>query len=85
MKAVKKACNECPFRKTSLPGYLGPWPGPNELLDQAFSETGFVCHKTIVRDERTLQFKEKKFRLCAGSLICANKTSKIFRDPATQE
>lgn len=66
MKAAKKACSQCPFRKISIPGYLGPWPGPSELLDQAFSETGFVCHQTIVRDELTLKFKEEKMRICAG-------------------
>ena len=87
MKATKKPCAECPFRKKSIPGYLGPWPGPSELLDQAFSEAGFICHKTIVRvdENHSFIFKGEKFRQCAGALICANKTSKIHRDPEMQK
>lgn len=72
-------CAQCPFRKGSLRGYLGPWESPEELLLVTFSDSefvsghghpGFVCHMTINNNEK----------ICAGSLHCANKSMKLYRD-----
>lgn len=54
-------CNECPWRKQSVPGYLGPYTA-TEWLDAAHAEGAIACHKTIPPGggwgDRTLQ--------CAG-------------------
>jgi hypothetical protein len=36
----KKPCNNCPFRKDSLPGWLG-----EERMREILSTKSFVCHK----------------------------------------
>ena len=86
IEASNKPCEECPFRKRSFAGWLGPWASPEELLLVAFSDgedvsghghPGFVCHMTIDSDDERNPRKEK---LCAGSLICANKSHKLFRN-----
>lgn len=63
-------CNECPFRKKSASSWLGPWT-PDSILEQAFSEAGLVCHLTV----------DAKHRSCVGSIICANKSAKMYRNP----
>jgi hypothetical protein len=73
--ATKKACAECPFRRTSMKGYLGPWESPQALIQQAFSEGGFACHMTVGEGGN-----EYRYRVCAGSLVCANKSVKLYRD-----
>lgn len=75
MKATPKPCDQCPFRKIAPPGWLGPWKGPEELLIPVLGEAGFICHMTLKAGH------EKTHRLCAGSLICANKSFKTYRDP----
>jgi hypothetical protein len=73
--ATPAPCRECPFKRNSMRGYLGPWPNPEEIIRQAFSEAGFVCHMTI-----TNQKNSNKYKVCTGSLVCANKSAKLFRD-----
>lgn len=73
--AASQPCRECPFRRTSMKGYLGPWPNPEEIIRQAFSEAGFTCHMTI-NDRKN----PNKYRVCTGSLVCANKSAKLYRD-----
>lgn len=68
---MDKPCGECPFRKTSARGWLGPWTAESIVL-QAFSEAGLACHMTA-NDVATA-------KTCAGSLICANKSAKLYRD-----
>lgn len=73
-EAMSNPCAECPFRTGSLKGYLGPWT-PRGILEQAFSEAGLACHMTV---EET--GKAEGTKICTGSLICANKSAKRFRD-----
>lgn len=74
-KALAVPCNECPFRKDSIQGYLGPWPSPQDLVEQAFSEAGFACHKTV-----KVSGVPEGTSICAGSLACANLSAKQYRD-----
>lgn len=80
MKAAKKACRECPFRKQSLGGWLGPWKSAQELLTQAFSESGLACHMML-----HLSHEEGGTPVCTGSLVCANKSGKLYRDRELNE
>lgn len=71
MRTGKKACKECPFHKASPAGWLGPWKSAQEILEQAFSEGGLACH---------MQLDTPDPPVCLGSLICANKSAKLYRD-----
>ena len=75
--ATKTPCAECPFKKTSMRGYLGPWASPEELIFAAHSDLGdgFACHMTVKQDDSW-----EGAQVCAGSLICANKSFKTYRD-----
>jgi len=37
---VKKPCKDCPFRKTSMKGWLG-----RERMEEIIEQHTFVCHK----------------------------------------
>ena len=79
-RAVPKPCNQCPFRRNSMRGYLGPWTGRVlDFLHDALSEGGFACHKTI----KVEGVWTPDTRVCAGSLIFANKGAKHYR-PGTE-
>lgn len=79
----KKACAECPFKKGSIRGWLGPWTA-QELLAQAHSEGGFACHMSVNDlieegyEEGTTELQED-VHVCVGSLQHANRACKSFR------
>lgn len=75
-QATSKPCAECPFRKTSPRGWLGPWT-VDSIMSTAFSEVGLACHMTVKQDGRD----DPKVRACAGSLISANVSCKRFVAP----
>jgi|ERR1700677_32632 len=71
----KKPCNECPFRKKSLPGWLGDLSGKPELFIAALDHTILPCHMRVEWDE----LEEKNLVVdgeenpCIGALqFCAN-------------
>lgn len=67
-----KPCRECPFRKESLPGYLGGFTVA-QVIQAAVNETDFICHTTREKDyDSQVQ--------CAGRLLFASKVGKSFRD-----
>lgn len=59
----KRPCNDCPFRKDSLPGWLG-----NKMEEHVLSDS-FVCHKTL---------SGKKLQ-CAGHMLLTKNTNLIVR------
>lgn len=66
---LKSPCDECPFRKDSLPG----WLGGNTAL-QTFrhvtNEGDFACHKT--RHKKSILMSR-----CFGSLLFLRKIGKL--------
>ena len=75
-KTCKKLCNECPFKKGSLPGWLGPWE-PDELVDYVFrSDQAFACHKTLGDEEDT---PVENHVICKGSVLFLEKNMVIPR------
>lgn len=86
MKLKRKTpCKECPFRKTSLPGWLGPWT-TQEILAQVHSEGGLACH-TVVNKlveegvEQDSEEMQERTHVCVGSLQHANASCKRYRHP----
>lgn len=67
----KKPCNECPFKKESLKGWLGEF-SVEETLRTASADQDFLCH---VSGRGTIK------KQCAGRMLYATKTAKMFRDP----
>lgn len=83
MKALKTPCNDCPFRKDSAPGWLGPYSGPLALHQFIMSETPFPCHLT--HEEKDLApgvAGSEKHPLCSGAIAYMKKNGKRPRNPA---
>jgi hypothetical protein len=70
-----KVCNDCPFRKKSVPGWLGPWENAWHIMQSVYHNY-FPCHKTIKYDGIT-----KGTIPCAGALIFCKNIMKLPRDP----
>lgn len=64
---MQSPCNNCPFRKDSLKGWLG-----SERMTEILESDSFVCHKTT---KGTL--KERK--QCAGFMIIQKDRSTAVR------
>lgn len=72
----KKPCIECPFRKQSLPGYLGGYT-IEETMAVSLSEQSFHCHMTREGNDNHYLGEPKE---CAGRLLFASNVAKSFRD-----
>jgi len=73
--ACAKPCKECPWRRESAGGWLGPWTA-EEWVALANSDEAIACHTTIEIDgvwtARTKQ--------CAGAASYRKATGKVPRD-----
>lgn len=62
MSKCEKPCKECPFKKSSIPGYLGPLSHRPEEYLQMMEQVMVVCHLVT-----------KPQQPCIGALShCAN-------------
>ena len=79
---TKVPCNDCPFRRKSMPGWLGA--GSPESFVQCINTDGpLPCHQTI--DYEDPRWKEKWAAqeggsMCAGALILTANMLKSPRD-----
>ncbi len=65
-----KICKECPYKRTSAPGYLGEVSyNPEEFLKQDYHP----CHLSIDWDNKDYS----KSRICQGSLQFMKNTCKL--------
>lgn len=73
---VKQPCNSCPFRRASMPGWLGAG-SPESFLDCMQRDEPLPCHQTIdYGDKRWLEgwTAQETGSMCAGALVfMANK------------
>ena len=65
-KQHRKPCEDCPFRRKSIPGWLGGY-SPDQFLQMAHGETKYNCHS--VGNQQ-----------CAGMAIYRANICKIPRD-----
>ena len=65
---LTEPCSQCPFRRSSCPGWTGPWQ-PGELLE-AIQERPFPCHATISHDGQRIEDDTRQS--CAGGAIFLN-------------
>jgi hypothetical protein len=69
-KACATQCPQCPFRRTSLPGYLGSYEGPGAVHSSLWHKEPFFCHtRTNYRRRDWRQVVEREGKLCLGALI----------------
>lgn len=75
--ATPKPCNDCPWRKTSAPGWLGPMDA-DEWVKLAHSDEPIACHQTIVLPA---DWDDGVVRQCAGAASYRANVGKMPRDP----
>lgn len=78
----KKPCNDCPFRRNALPGWLGA-ATPQSFIIEISMERPLPCHQTIDYEKRDWLQKwaaQRIGNICAGSLIMSANMGKLPRD-----
>ncbi len=75
MNHCKSPCNECPFRKDSLSGWLSDYT-PQELHNIVMQELAFPCHMTHDEDLDWEEAGSEESPLCAGALMYMRKGAK---------
>lgn len=76
-------CNECPFRRKAMPGWLGA-ATPQSFIVEISMERPLPCHPSIDYDDDQWLEKwaaQKIGKICAGSLILSANMGKRPRDP----
>jgi hypothetical protein len=77
----RKPCNDCPFRRRSLRGWLGS-SSPEQFSATVQSEMPMPCHETIDYSDPGWQITQlDDAALCAGALIHMRNQFKSPRDP----
>ena len=65
-----KPCSDCPFRRKSLPGWLGAYEGPEDFLAVHYhGEIPNPCHLTVNYDDPKWKDKLEAALPCAGHAI----------------
>ncbi len=73
-------CPECPFRRTSLAGYLGAHT-VEEFSSLAMSETRMPCHSKVNYNRSDWRQKQETAPQCAGRAVLLGNQCKMPRDP----
>lgn len=69
-KACATQCRQCPFRSTSLKGWLGSYDGPGAVHSSLWHKNPFFCHtKTNYQRRDWLEYAMENGNLCTGALI----------------
>jgi hypothetical protein len=73
MKFVPEQCKQCPFRKTSAPGWLGSYD-PGSVFRSIWKGFPFFCHFKANYKRKDWEAHLMKYgKLCVGGLAFANK------------
>lgn len=78
-----KPCGECPFRRTSAPGWLGA-ESPEGFVESIMREAPLPCHTTIdyEKPDWKAQWDARRIgRMCAGAAIFTANCAKLPRSP----
>lgn len=79
---LKKPCNQCPFRRRSLPGYVGA-DTPEHFIATTLSDVAMPCHSTIDYEDPDWEDSlaaDGSARHCAGAAILFANKFKLSRD-----
>lgn len=81
---MRKPCKECPYRKDSMPGYLGESSyNPNEFLSQLELPNLHPCHMQVDWDSEENNID--KADVCAGAMQFCKNTMKMLRNPSLEK
>jgi hypothetical protein len=73
VKFSPKQCDECPFRPTALPGWLGSYD-VGSVASSIWKGQPFFCHTTINYERKDWEKRAMESgKLCTGSLVFAHK------------
>lgn len=75
-ESTKVPCNECPWRRDSTPGHLGPHSAEQWILG-VHGEGAIACHMTITDQN----WDDPGMRQCAGAAQFRKNVWKLPRDP----
>lgn len=82
--ATTKICNDCPWRRAAVPGWLGPMTA-EEWIDIVHSDAPIACHQTIrhdnVDDAGHGKWDDGVTRQCLGSAVYRANVMKSPRHP----
>ena len=82
-KICEKVCNECPFHKKALKGYLGQKNNSSyleEIIEMWQQEKPFPCHQKIDKFSTFEEIKKQSIPLCRGYICMYKNSFKIPRD-----
>lgn len=70
---VSQPCNNCPFRRKSMPGWLGAG-SPESFIDCMQRDEPLPCHQTVDYDDehwlaKWMLQRDSKMKMCAGALV----------------
>lgn len=79
---TEKPCNDCPWRRIALVGWLGPFAS-HQWVFIAQSDKPIACHKTILRvnEDGIGDWTNPEMRQCRGAAIFRANICKSPRDP----
>lgn len=73
-------CAQCPFRRSSAPGWLGS-SSPEEFIDTTLSENDMPCHMAVDYEDEDWLDKLDSIPRCAGSLVFFRNNCRLPRVP----
>lgn len=79
-KNLREPCSACPFRKKSMPGYVGA-DEPASFIATAQGDCEMPCHMTVDYDDSDWKKKLAEVEHCAGAAIYFANQCKISRSP----
>lgn len=83
MKVSEKPCKDCPFKNTSIPGFLADYT-VEDFLNMYTAEFPFPCHTTLQKDltleETVSSVYKEEVNLCRGYIEGMIKSGKLPRD-----
>lgn len=75
-----KPCAECPFKRHSLPGYLGA-DNPEDFIVKTMADMEMPCHMSVDYEDPAWEESLDDAQQCAGSAIMFSNMCKRSRDP----
>ena len=83
MRICQKMCDDCPFSRKSMRGFLGGYE-VEELVIFFQQEVLFACHKQVSGNETVKEMESKvrkeKVSLCRGYVEAMRKSCKVPRN-----
>lgn len=69
-KACQTQCPDCPFRSSSIPGWLGAYGDPGAVYSTLWKGDAFFCHTRTDYERPDWQARaERNGQLCLGALL----------------